>query len=86
MAQVGVFWYAGCKGYYHKVHTMNKITYWLRKVGMLRTATYRVRGDASKLNDIVATDGGMVQSQKDIDDMYRKQSTAKKSENDSSVK
>ncbi|XLQ20739.1 MAG: hypothetical protein ACKUBY_03105 [Candidatus Moraniibacteriota bacterium] len=50
---------------------MNKITYWLRKVGMLRTSSYKVSGDADKLNKIQANDGGMIQSPKEIDEMYK---------------
>lgn len=37
---------------------------------MLRTSTYSVKGDAEKLNEMTASDGGMIQSQKDIDKKY----------------
>lgn len=56
---------------------MKKLLYWLRKVGMLRTASYTVKGSAEKLNEIVASDGGMVQTQKEIDAAYQKQQTRK---------
>lgn len=46
---------------------MDKIIYWLKKLGIVRTATFKVKGDASKLNEMVATDGGMIQSQEQID-------------------
>lgn len=50
---------------------MGKITYWMKKLGMLRTSTYAVKGDAEKLNEMTATDGGMVQSQKNIDNQQK---------------
>ncbi len=56
---------------------MNKITYWLRKTGMLRTSSYKVSGDAQKLNKVVASDGGMIQSQKDIDKQYEEKKSEK---------
>ncbi len=49
---------------------MGKITYWLRKLGILRTANYTAKNN-EELNDAVATDGGMVQSQKEIDEKYK---------------
>lgn len=52
---------------------MNKITYWMRKVGMLRTSSYKVSGDADKLNEMNASDGGMIQSQEEIDEKYQEQ-------------
>lgn len=52
---------------------MNKITYWLRKLGILRTSSYKVNGDAEKLNEIQANDGEMLQSQKEIDEKYNGQ-------------
>ncbi|MEA3323302.1 MAG: hypothetical protein U9Q12_03695 [Patescibacteria group bacterium] len=57
---------------------MNKITYWMRKMGMLRTSSYKVSGDAEKLNEIQANDGEMLQSQKGIDEKYGEQSENKK--------
>lgn len=61
---------------------MNKITYWMRKVGMLRTSSYKVSGDAEKLNEIQANDGGMLQSQKDIDEKYGEQGKGEKNSED----
>lgn len=49
---------------------MKKLLYWLRKLGILRTASYKVSGDAEKMNEMTATDGGMIQSQKEIDEKY----------------
>ena len=48
---------------------MGKITYWLRKLGILRTATYTAK-NSEELNEAAATDGGMVQTQKEIDEKY----------------
>ncbi len=50
---------------------MNKLTYWLRKSGMLRTSSYTVKGDMEKLNEVTANDGGRVQSQKEINQQYK---------------
>ena len=49
---------------------MEKIRYWLTKLGILRSASYSVKGAASKLNEVEASDGGMLQSQKEIDDAH----------------
>jgi len=57
---------------------MNKITYWMRKMGMLRTSSYKVSGDAKKLNEIQANDGEMLQSQKEIDEKYSEQNEVEK--------
>ncbi len=61
---------------------MNKITYWMRKVGMLRTSSYKVSGEAEKLNEVQASDGGMLQSQKDIDEKYKEQNEGEKNSED----
>ncbi len=63
---------------------MNKITYWLRKLGMLRTSSYKVSGDAKKLNKIQASDGDMIQSQKEIDTKYKEQNTRQSNNSTSS--
>lgn len=60
---------------------MEKVIYWLKKLGLLRSASYKVKGDASKLNEVNATDGGMLQSQKEIDKKVVKESEGKKSPN-----
>ncbi len=57
---------------------MGKISYWLKKSGMLRTSSYVVKGDAEKLNKMEATDGGMVQSQKEIDEEQEKKAEDEK--------
>ena len=63
---------------------MNKITYWMRKLGMLRTYSYKVSGDAQKLNEVQASNGGMIQSQKEIDEKYKEsQNDSKKQQNNS---
>lgn len=49
---------------------MEKVKYWLTKLGILRSSSYSVKGDASKLNEVEATDGGMIQSQKEIDNAH----------------
>jgi hypothetical protein len=49
---------------------IKKITYWMRKLGMLRTGTVVAR-NSKELNDMIATEGGMIQSQKEIDERYR---------------
>lgn len=49
---------------------MEKIIYWLKKVGILRSASYKVKGDAKQLVEMDATDGGMIQSQEKIDKEY----------------
>jgi len=51
---------------------MGKVTYWMRKLGMLRTSSYSVKGGADKMNEITASDGGMIQSEKDIDEAEKK--------------
>jgi len=51
---------------------MGKITHWLKKSGMFRTSSYAVKGDAEKLNEVTATDGGMLQNQKEIDEAEEK--------------
>jgi len=48
---------------------MEKITYWLRKLGILRTSAYTAK-NAEELNEATANDGGMVQTQKEIDEKY----------------
>jgi len=48
---------------------MEKITYWLRKLGILRTSTYTAR-NAEELNEVTANDGEMIQTQKEIDEKY----------------
>ena len=61
---------------------MKKLLYWLRKLGLLRTASYKVKGDAAKLNEVTASQGGMFQTQKEIDEKYgsqKKESEAKES-------
>ncbi len=63
---------------------MNKVTYWLRKVGMLRTSSYKVSGDAEKLNKIQASDGDMIQSPKEIDVKYKEQNTGQSNNSTSS--
>lgn len=55
---------------------MEKITYWLKKLGIVRTSSYSVKGDAKKLNEVEASDGGMIQSQKEIDTEYQKKQAA----------
>ena len=57
---------------------MGKLSYWLKKSGMLRTSSYAVKGDAQKLNEIEATDGGMVQSQQEIDEEQEKKTEEEK--------
>ncbi len=49
---------------------MGKITYWLRKLGILRTSSYTAK-NMKELNEATATDGGMIQSQKEIDEKYK---------------
>ena len=49
---------------------MKKLIYWLRKLGILRTSKY-VAKNSEELNKAVANDGGMIQSQKEIDEKYR---------------
>lgn len=49
---------------------MEKIIYWLRKIGVLRSSSY-VAKNAEELNESVATDGGMIQSQEQIDQRYK---------------
>ena len=49
---------------------MGKITYWLRKLGILRTSNYTAK-NMEELNEVTATDGGMIQSQKEIDEKYK---------------
>jgi len=61
---------------------MSKITYWMRKLGMLRTSSYKVSGDVEKLNDVHASDGGMIQGQKEIDDQYKAQNERKEGHSD----
>lgn len=56
---------------------MEKLIYFFKKIGMFRSASYSVKGDASKLVEMNAKDGGMIQSQKEIDAEYAK----KKEEN-----
>lgn len=56
----------------------------MRKVGMLRTSSYKVSGDADKLNEVNASDGGMLQSQKDIDEKYKEQNEGEKNTEDQS--
>ncbi len=50
---------------------MSKLTYWLRKLGILRTVSYKVKGDAEKINELNASNGGMIQTQKEIDEKYK---------------
>jgi hypothetical protein len=47
-----------------------KITYWLRKLGILRTNA-TIAKNTKELNELNATDGGMIQSQKEIDQKYK---------------
>ena len=49
-----------------------KIAYWLRKVGILRTASYKAT-NAEELNEATASDGGIVQTQKEIDENYKQE-------------
>lgn len=56
---------------------MGKISYWLKKSGMLRTSSYAVKGDAEKLNEMESTDGGMIQSQEQIDEEQEKKADGK---------
>jgi len=56
---------------------MKKLLYWLRKLGILRTSSYKVKGDANELNKVEASDGGMIQSQKEIDEKYKPENTQK---------
>lgn len=49
---------------------MKKLIYWLRKLGILRTSKY-VAKNSGELNKAVASDGGMIQSQKEIDEKYK---------------
>ena len=56
---------------------MGKLIYWLKKLGILRSSSYKVKGDAEKLNEMTATDGGMIQSQKQIDDEYAEKTEKK---------
>lgn len=51
---------------------MEKVLYWLKKLGILRTSSYAVKGDAEKINEMNATDGGMIQSQGQIDSEHAK--------------
>jgi hypothetical protein len=64
---------------------MEKVIYWLKKLGVLRSASYKVKGDASKLNEMNATDGGMIQSQEKIDKEYAEK-TGEKISSKSEVK
>lgn len=48
---------------------MRKIIYWLRKLGILRTATYTAK-NTEELNEAIANDGGAIQTQKEIDEKY----------------
>ncbi len=57
---------------------MGKISYWLKKSGMLRTSSYAVKGNAEKMNEIQATDGGMIQSEKQIDEEEKKNTEEEK--------
>ncbi len=54
---------------------MGKITYWLRKLGILRTSNYTAK-NTEELNEATATDGGMIQSQKEIDEKYKPEENA----------
>ncbi len=45
---------------------------------MLRTASYSVKGDMEKLNEITASGGGMIQTQEEIDKAYKEHNTGKK--------
>ena len=56
---------------------MGKVTHWLKKSGMLRTSSYAVKGDAEKMNEVTASDGGMIQSQKQIDEEQEKKEAEK---------
>ena len=47
---------------------MSKLVYWLKKLGILRVSGYAVKGSADKLDEVNAHDGGMIQSQKQIDE------------------
>ena len=49
---------------------MKKLLYWLRKFGILRTSKYVAKNN-EELNRAIATDGGMIQSQKEIDEKYK---------------
>ncbi len=49
---------------------MAKITYWLRKLGILRTSNYTAK-NMEELNEATATNGGMIQGQKEIDEKYK---------------
>ncbi len=49
---------------------MGKITYWLRKLGILRTSGYTAK-NMEELNEVTATNGGVMQSQKEIDEKYK---------------
>ncbi len=49
---------------------MGKITYWLRKLGILRTSNYTAK-NMEELNEATATNGGMIQGQKEIDEKYK---------------
>jgi len=61
---------------------MGKITYWLRKLGILRTSSY-VAKNVDELNEAVGTDGGMVQSQKEIDEKYKPEKSSSSKEQSS---
>jgi len=55
---------------------MSKITYWLRKLGILRTSAYKTK-DVNELNKMNATDGNMMQNQKEIDEKYKDKNSYK---------
>jgi membrane protein implicated in regulation of membrane protease activity len=61
---------------------MDKFVYWLKKIGMFRSASYSVKGDASNLVEMNAKDGGMIQSQREIDAEYAKKKREKSSGKD----
>jgi hypothetical protein len=47
-----------------------KITYWLRKLGILRT-NFTIAKNNKELNELSATNDGIIQSQKEIDQKYK---------------
>ncbi len=63
---------------------MGKITYWLRKLGMLRTANYTAK-NMEELNEATATDGGMIQPQKEIDEKYKPEENDGNNEENSEI-
>lgn len=48
---------------------MDKIIFWLKKLGILRTSVCKAK-NADELNTMTATDGGMIQSQQQINAEY----------------